>query len=184
MSHVLELVVTSYSVRRTLGSVSVSLGWALNLLLFVSGTAIAADKPNPDWDAYVQQFLADYFTAHPGFAVGAGKHEFDGQIADFSDAALQKEIKRLHAERLKAAAFKDADLTDHQRFERDYLIAQIDGDLYWLEVADQPHTTPYWYADALDPDVYISREYAPRETRLRPAPPLLPRRPAERPRPA
>jgi hypothetical protein len=140
---------------------------AVIVLLSAPSCAVAADTPNADWNRYVQLFLADYFAAHPGFAVGAGKHEFDGQIADYSEAAIQKEIKRLHAERGKAAAFKDADLTDRQRFERDYLIAQIDGDLYWLEVADQPHTTPYWYADALDPDVYISREYAPLETRLK-----------------
>src|SRR5215218_1126464 len=103
MSHVRELVRTPYSVRRTLCSGFVSLVWAMILLLYGSSTAVATDKPNPDWDAHVHQFLADYFTAHPGFAVGAGKHEFDGQIADFSDAALQKEIKRLHAERVKAA---------------------------------------------------------------------------------
>jgi hypothetical protein len=84
-----------------------------------------------------------------------------------SNYAIQYEIKRIHSEREKAAAFRDAYLTDHQRFERDYLIGQIDSDLYWIEGADRPHTTPYWYADALDPDVYISREYAPLETRLK-----------------
>ena len=123
--------------------------------------------PTPPGPQHVQQFLADYFTAHPGFAVGAGKHEFDGQIADFSEAGLEKEIARLHADRNKAAAFKDAELNDRERFERDYLIAQIDSDLFWLEVADQPHTAPFWYADAIDPDVYVSRNYAPLETRIK-----------------
>src|SRR4029077_18594479 len=85
----------------------------------------------------------------------------------FSEAALTKEIARLHAARTKTAAFKDDQLNDRERFERDYLIAQIDGELFWLEVADQPHTAPFWYADALDPDVYITREYAPLETRIK-----------------
>ena len=139
------------------------------LCFFVASWVVAATlaKKSAAWNDHVQQFLTDYFTAHPGFAVGAGKHEFDGQIADFSEAALQKEIARLHAERKKAAAFKDADLNERERFERDYLIAQIDTDLFWLEVADQPHTAPFWYADALDPDVYISRNYAPLETRIK-----------------
>jgi uncharacterized protein (DUF885 family) len=144
---------------------------AFTCLLCLSGalgsaSAASPTDSHPAWSTHVQQFLADYFTAHPGFAVFAGKHEFDGQIADFSEAALTKEIKRLHAARTKTAAFTDSQLSKNERFERDYLIAQIEGDLFWLEVADQPHTAPFWYADALDPDVYITREYAPLETRI------------------
>ena len=47
------------------------------------------------------------------------------------------------------------------------MIAQIDKDLFWRETADQPHTNPYCYADAIDPDVYVSRPYAPLETRIK-----------------
>src|SRR5204862_6362394 len=84
-----------------------------------------------------------------------------------SEAGLQKEISRLKAEREKAVAFKDADLDQRQRFERDYLIAQIDKDVFWRETADQPHTNPYYYSDSIDPDVYVSRPYAPLETRIK-----------------
>jgi hypothetical protein len=80
---------------------------------------------------------------------------------------LNKEIARLKAEREKASAFKDDQLDERQRFERDYLIAQIDKDIFWRETADQPHINPYYYADAIDPDVYVSREYAPLETRIK-----------------
>ena len=38
--------------------------------------------------------------------------------------------------------------------------------LFWLEVADQPHTAPFFYANALDPNVYVSR-HAPLETRIK-----------------
>src|SRR5439155_2422945 len=80
---------------------------------------------------------------------------------------LKKETARLKAERDKALAFKDTDLDEHQRFERNYLIAQIDKDIFWRETADQPHTNPYYYADSIDPDVYVSRPYAPLETRIK-----------------
>src|SRR2546421_3334493 len=122
---------------------------------------------NAKWDGYVEQFLKDYFDANPQFAAYQGKHEYDGKFSDWSDAGLQKEISRLKAEREKAAAFKDADLDERQRFERDYVIAQIDKDLFWRETADQPHINPYWYADAVDPDMYVSRPYAPLETRIK-----------------
>ena len=120
-----------------------------------------------DWDGYVDKFLKDYFDANPQFAVYAGKHEYDGKLADWSEDGLKKEITRLKAEREKAAAFKDADLDERQRFERDYLISQIDKDLFWQETVDYPHTNPNYYSDAIDPDVYVSRAYAPLETRIK-----------------
>ena len=122
---------------------------------------------NAKWDAYVEQFLNDYFTANPNFAVYQGRHEFDGRLPDWSADGLSKEITRLKSEREKALAFKDDQLDERQRFERDYLISQIDKDVFWRETADQPHKNPYYYADPLDPDVYVSREYAPLDIRIK-----------------
>ena len=133
----------------------------------VNMNANTAATANNQWDKYVEGFLNDYFVAHPEFAVYQGKHEFDGKLPDWSEDGLKKEIARLHAERDKAVAFKNEQLDERQRFERDYLVAQIDKDLFWREIADQPHTNPYFYADSIDPDVYVSREYAPLETRIK-----------------
>jgi uncharacterized protein (DUF885 family) len=58
-------------------------------------------------------------------------------------------------------------LNADQRFERDYLISEIDRSLFWREVADRPHLSPFYYASSLDPDTYISRQYASLETRLK-----------------
>lgn len=130
-------------------------------------SANTATATKTKWDSYVDQFLNDYFAANPTFAVIQGKHEYDGKFPDWSEEGLNKEIARLKSEREKASAFKDNELDDRQRFERDYLIARIDNDLFWCETADQPHTNPYWYSDPTDPDVYVSRPYAPLETRIK-----------------
>ena len=129
--------------------------------------ANVASAAKANWDGYVEEFLKNYFDANPQFAVYAGKHEYDGKLADWSEDGLKKEISRLKAEREKASGFKDTDLDERQRFERDYLISQIDKDLFWRETADQPHTNPFFYADAIDPDVYVSRPYAPLEVRIK-----------------
>lgn len=148
----------------------------LSVMLVISGcapqpsnvnqTSNTNSTANAGWDAYVEQFITDYFTANPHFGVYQGRHEFDGKLPDWTEGGITKEIARLKSEREKAAAFKDADLDERQRFERDYLISQIDKDVFWRETADQPHTNPYFYSDALDPDTYVSREYAPLETRI------------------
>jgi uncharacterized protein (DUF885 family) len=130
------------------------------------GAPPASDAAAQRWDAYIERFLNDYFAAHPDAAVQAGKHEFDGKLPDWSEAGLKREIARLHAERVRASAFKDDQLDEARRFERDYLISEIDSMLFWREVADQPHRSPFFYSHSLDPDVYVSREYAPLETRI------------------
>jgi hypothetical protein len=76
-------------------------------------------------------------------------------------------VEQLHAERSRAAAFPDDALDSRQRFERDYLLSRIDGDLFWLDSMQSYAHTPVFYAWALQPDVYVSRPYAPLAQRLR-----------------
>ena len=119
-----------------------------------------------DWNSYVDEFLEAYFTARPDFAVRAGRHEFDGKLPDWTAAGIANEIKRLHAEKDKIAKFRYSELTENERFERNYLDAQIDSDLFWLESAEWPFRCPQFYADGIDPDVYVSRPYAPLDQRI------------------
>src|SRR6266498_1170853 len=122
---------------------------------------------NKAWDQHVNDFLEAYFVAHPDFAIRAGRHEFDGKLPDWSTDGMKKEIARLHAEKDRNAGFQDSALDQKQRFERDYIAGVIDGDLFWLESAQWPFRSPQFYADSIDPDVYVSREYAPLDQRLR-----------------
>jgi hypothetical protein len=120
-----------------------------------------------EWDSYVNEFIEANFVAHPEVAVHAGRHEFDGKLTDWSAEGIANEIKRLHAARDRVDGFQDATLNERQRFERDYVASVINGDLFWLESAEWPFRNPQFYADSIDPDVYVSREYAPLDQRLR-----------------
>ncbi len=141
--------------------------FAFALLFAVSGCQQATPPANQqtmntneskEWDSYVNEFLEAYFVAHPDFAVRAGRHEFDGKLSDFSATGIANEIKRLHAAKDRVAGFQDATLNERQRFERDYVASVIDGDLFWMESAEWPFRCPQFYADSIDPDVYVSRE--------------------------
>jgi hypothetical protein len=127
----------------------------------------STQSANAAWDAHIEQYLNGYFALNPTSAVYQGRHEFDGKLPDWSEEGLKKEIDFLKDQRQKALAFKDDQLDERQRFERDYFVAQVDGDLFWRETADLPHTNPYFYSSPLDPDVYVSRPYAPLETRIK-----------------
>jgi uncharacterized protein (DUF885 family) len=133
-------------------------------------TAAAPASAEAKWGAVRDTLINEYLEAHPVFAVVAGRHEYDGRLPDWSAAGIGAEIKRLHAARDRATAIPDAALSESERFERDYLVARIDRDLFWLEDAEAPFLNPAWYldwiVDNLDPAPYLTRNYAPLETRM------------------
>ena len=129
--------------------------------------AVIHERNDTSWDSYVNEFLEAYFAAHPDFAVTAGRHEFDGKLPDWSAEGFAREIKRLRSEKERATRFKDSKLDEQQRLERDYVLTVIDADLFWLSSAEWPFRCPQYYAGGIDPDVYVSRNYAPLDQRLR-----------------
>ena len=126
-----------------------------------------SERRKESWEAHVSSFMEGYFNANPNFAVTAGRHEFDGKLPDWSPAGIKKTIDWLHEQKDRLAEYKNRDLEEAQRFERDYLESVVNADLFWLETAEWPQKNPYYYAGAVDPDVYVARPYAPLERRLR-----------------
>jgi uncharacterized protein (DUF885 family) len=134
-----------------------------------NGAAAQTSVEAGDWPGFVNQFIEASFRANPGFAVAQGRHEFDGQILDLSEAAIAGEVDRLKKSITDAEGFTDDKLSKEQRFERDYLIAVAKGQLFWIDPtgADQLHTNPAAYLSVLDPSVYITVPYAAKDVRLR-----------------
>jgi uncharacterized protein (DUF885 family) len=133
-----------------------------------SAPPAATAAANAAWPRFVDDFIESYFVANPAFAVGSGRHEFDGKLPDWSRAGIENEIRRLEALRKHAEAFENAALLPPHRFQRDYLISVIDKDLFWLKVARSPFKSPtYYFGRGLDPSVYIAVPYAPAEQRLK-----------------
>ncbi|MEM5516957.1 DUF885 domain-containing protein [Henriciella sp. AS95] len=129
--------------------------------------AVEADIEAAVWDDFMTAFLEGYFEINPTFAVSQGKHEFDGQLPDFSEAGIQAQIDFREGMIDAAEAIDPASLDEADAFERTYFINSMQGELFWLEEADVYHSNPDFYVGRLDPDVYISRPYADPETRLR-----------------
>jgi Bacterial protein of unknown function (DUF885) len=147
--------------------VRVRLRLGVPALLFLIGCHPGQNpRSSPEWDQYVTNYLEAYFAVHPDVAVYEGRHDFDGKLPDFSKAALDKEVTRLHTERVRVEAFSGS-LDAKQEFEREYVLAAIDSDLFWLESARWPFRNPFFYSFTLDPDVYLTRPYAPLDQRMR-----------------
>ena len=123
------------------------------------------------WDKFVIHHIEARVDAHPQWAVFQGRHEYDGQLPDWSRAGIEKEIARLHQAREEALAFTDDQMGAEQLYQREYLVSRIDQDLFWMEKARYPFRNPEyyfgWLSDSLDPSPYIALDYAPIEQRMR-----------------
>jgi uncharacterized protein (DUF885 family) len=160
-------------------SLKIKLGSALSLvlLLAIAGcnqsqqSKAPAQRPPSEasikWRETADGFVKDYFDAQPFFAAEAGKHEYDGQLPDLSAHGIKREIARLHQQRDSLTSVDSSKLEPRERFDRDYLLSVVDHDLFWLEKAQFPSTNPYWYLGSIDPDVFVSRNYAPLDVRMK-----------------
>ena len=120
-----------------------------------------------EWDKLTASFIQSYFDAQPFFAAQSGRHEYDGQLPDVSSHGIRREIARLHDERDQIAAVDPLTLEPRERFDREYLLAVADKDLFWIEKTRFPFTNPAWYIDKIDPDMYLNRNYAPLGVRMK-----------------
>ena len=137
--------------------------------LLAVAPARAADAPGGDaaWDAGVARFIEGHLAANPVTAVYAGRHEFDGRLPDLSEAALRRDVARIEAERARLLAVDVSQLSESRQRERAYLLAALDADLFWKKEADWPRRNPAFYLGLLDPEIYLSKPYAPLESRMR-----------------
>jgi uncharacterized protein (DUF885 family) len=141
--------------------------------LLAAATPIPAAAATPAatvsaaWPRFVDRLLETYFRAEPVNGVNQGRHDFDGKLPDWSEAGIKAEIDLLKRLKAEALAFDAATLSADQRFERDYVVAWANGQLFWQEDADQPHTNPAYYLGTISPSIYATRPYAPPAQRMK-----------------
>ena len=130
-------------------------------------TVVIAVNNGSAWGKYVETFLEGYFKVNPTFAVYQGKHEFDGQLPDWSPEGIKAQIDYRKRAIADAKAVDDSDMTDTQKFERNYLVSVMEGELFFIEDAQDHLKNPAFYVGDLDPNVYIARPYGDATTRMK-----------------
>lgn len=118
------------------------------------------------WGELRRDFIEAIFADDPVFAVGQGRHEFDGQIPDLSPAALARKVAMLRSFVDRAQSVPTKGLSARDSFERDLLIWYCGRRIFWVETARWPYLNPEYYGGTFSPSVYITRDYAPLEARL------------------
>src|SRR5208337_2378915 len=94
-------------------------------------------------------------------------HEYDGKISDFRTASLSAELARLKSFQQRLAAINATALSPQASFDYRLLRGAIDREIFAFKQMDSYRRNPMTYTGALDVNIYIKRDFAPLQTRVR-----------------
>lgn len=122
-------------------------------------------------DAKFQQlsenFLKGYLAWRPELSVSLGFHEYDGIPSDFSKESLGHELARLKSYDQMLNGFDTTSLSPGMLFDLRILHNGIKNEIFNFEEMESYTKNPMTYAGAVDVSIYIKRNFAPLEQRVR-----------------
>jgi uncharacterized protein (DUF885 family) len=127
----------------------------------------ATERDDAEYEAVAEEYLKGYLAAHPLEGTALGLHEYDGKITDYSRLALDAELSRLRRFDDRLSKFDPAKLSARQSIDLRILQAAVKKDLFEMQEMSVFERNPMVYARAADVNVYIKRNFAPLEDRIR-----------------
>lgn len=113
------------------------------------------------------QFIADYLAFSPDQGTALGYHQYDGKITDVSKASLDKELASLKDYDQKLGAMDTASLSSQMFYDYRILRSAIKYAIFNFEDIGAFTKNPMTYAEAFDVSIYVKRDFAPLEDRLK-----------------
>lgn len=122
-------------------------------------------------DAGFQQlsdsFLLGYLSWRPQNSVSLGFHEYDGKLTDLSKGSIDRELTRLKYFNQKLESLDTSALSKKMFYDYRILKLGIQSEIFRIEDLKVYTLNPMTYAGQIDVNIYISRNFAPIEDRIR-----------------
>ncbi len=139
----------------------------LLLVLCSCAGALGGQTQDAEYETVAEEYVKTYLAAHPLQGTALGLHEYDGKISDYSRLALDAELSRLRRFDDRLAKFDPAKLSLRQSVDLRILQSAVKRDLFEMQDMSVFERNPMVYARAGDVNVYIKRNFAPLEDRVR-----------------
>ena len=137
------------------------------LALSLASAVFPAQTQDAEYEGVAEEYVKTYLAAHPLQGTALGFHEYDGKINDYSRLALDAELSRLRRFDDRLAKFDPAKLSPRQSIDLRILQAAVKRELFEMQDMSVFERNPMVYARAGDVNVYIKRNFAPLEDRVR-----------------
>ncbi len=138
----------------------------LLLLLFVP-KFFAAQNADSEFAAVADEFTKGYLSARPLLGTQLGLHEYDGRAPDYSRLALDAELQRLRRFEDRLHKFDPEKMSAREGIDLRVLQATIANELFESQEVHKFERNPMTYAHCADLNIYIARNFAPLEDRVR-----------------
>ena len=117
----------------------------------------------------VDEYLDTWARHHPSIAAGNGLHDHDGELEDYSSAAIAAEVAWLRTVKQRLADLPRSELPPDERVDHRILDGVVDGWLLELDGIRNHTRNPMLYAAAIVDGIHnlMTMESAPAEARMR-----------------
>jgi uncharacterized protein (DUF885 family) len=132
-----------------------------------NANTIQAGNSDSSFQKISEDFLSGYFASRPENAVSLGLHEYDGKITNYSKDAIDSELARLKSFSQKLSAIDTASLSSRVFYDYRILRNEIQNEIFNTEDIKGYANNPMTYAGAIDVSIYVKRDFAPIEDRIR-----------------
>jgi uncharacterized protein (DUF885 family) len=140
-------------------------------LLFSCEQKTPATTAPVSGDAAFQKLADDYLTGYlawrPATGVALGYHQYDGKVTDLGKESLGKELGRLKDFDQRLTATDTTLLSARQFYDFRILRSAIKNEIFNFEDMGTYDKNPMTYAGAVDVSIYVKRNFAPLEDRVR-----------------
>jgi len=114
-----------------------------------------------------EEFLKGHLQWRPAMGVALGLHEYDGRTTDYSRASLDAELARLKDFDRRLGTMATASMTPRTFYDYRILRAAIAREIFRFEEREAFTRNPMTYAGALNVLIYVKRDFAPFEQRVK-----------------
>ncbi|MBV8357505.1 MAG: DUF885 family protein, partial [Deltaproteobacteria bacterium] len=115
----------------------------------------------------VNQFIEAELKLYPELATALGDHRFDGRVDDHSTAGIARIVSHANRWAKIFRAFDANSLSPNSEADREWLLANIDGELLWTERVRSYERDPDMYLPTAAVYDLIKRNFAPARIRMR-----------------
>lgn len=117
-------------------------------------------------DNLIRDFTAGYYRFNPDVAISNGLHQYDGRIPDFSAQGIRQYVAWLEQMRTRARAIDPGTLDARQYLYLQQLETAVDSILFVITDMKAMENNPWYGYSGIDPDIYLTRDYAPPAQRI------------------
>jgi uncharacterized protein (DUF885 family) len=139
----------------------------LILAIFPGSIGLAAQNNDAEFGAVADEFIKGYLNARPLLGTQLGLHEYDGRAADFSRLALDAELQRLRRFDDRLRKFDPEKLNARNAVDLRILQTAVADELFQFQEVHKFERNPMTYAQCAHLNIYITRNFAPLEDRVR-----------------